>query len=316
MATVAAVDIGTNSVKITGGRREDDGTVTTLFDDTRITRLGKNVDASGKLDPEAVERTLDALAEFGKQAQGYNVERVAAVGTSALRDATNGAEFVAEAERVLGGKVEVISGDREAQLVYFSARKDPLISQRIAEAGADILATMDSGGGSTEFVLGQGNKVLFRDSLQIGAVRLTERAGFSDPPTAEQLAKASKLADEILAAVPLPEGSRFLVASGGTVANLAGMEIAATNPEQSISPDTLHGTSLTYERVKVRIQKLASVPLVERRNTPGLEPDRADVIIAGAIIQAQAMARLGVNEVLASARGLRYGLLYELLEKG
>lgn len=315
MATVAAVDIGTNSVKITVGRREEDGTVTTLFDTTRITRLGKNVDASGKLDPEAVKRTLDALTEFGKEAKAYGAERVAAVGTSALRDATNGAEFVAEAERVLGGTVEVISGDREAQLVYFSAQKDPLISRRITEAGADILATMDSGGGSTEFVLGQGDTVLFRDSLQIGAVRLTERAGFSDPPTAEQLSKASALADEILAAVPLPEGSRFLVASGGTVANLAGMEIAAANPEKPTDADTLHGTRLTREQAEARIQKLAFVPLVERRNTPGLEPDRADVIIAGAIIQARAMARLEVGEVLASARGLRYGLLYELLEK-
>jgi exopolyphosphatase / guanosine-5'-triphosphate,3'-diphosphate pyrophosphatase len=316
MATVAAVDIGTNSVKITVGRREDDGTVTTLFDDTRITRLGKNVDASGKLDPEAVKRTLEALTEFGQQAKTHGAERIAAVGTSALRDATNGAEFVAEAERVLGGTVEVISGDREAQLVYFSGRKDPLISRRIAEAGADILATMDSGGGSTEFVLGQADAILFRDSLQIGAVRLTERAGFSDPPTQEQLAKAAELADEILAAVPLPEGSRFLVASGGTVANLAGMEIAAINPEEPIDATILHGTQLTHEQVKARIQALAAVPLEERRKIPGLEPDRADVIIAGAIIQAQAMSRLGVTAVLASARGLRYGLLYELLESG
>lgn len=312
MATVAAVDIGTNSVKLTVARQEDDGRIAVLHDATKVTRLGKNVDAAGRLDPEAVKRTLDALEEFGRQAKEQGAERIAAVGTSALRDAANGAEFVTEAEKILGGRVEVIAGEREAALVYLSARRDPEISRQAS--GAETMATMDIGGGSTEFVLGRGETILFQDSLQLGAVRLTERVGLSDPPTDEELKKVAALADEILTVVPVPEGETLVVGSGGTIANLVAMELVAADPSFTVTPDTLHGTRLTREQIEARIHKLAALPLAERRRVPGLEPDRADVIIAGAIVQARALKRLDASAVLASARGLRYGLLYELLD--
>jgi exopolyphosphatase / guanosine-5'-triphosphate,3'-diphosphate pyrophosphatase len=272
------------------------------------------VDAQGRLDLGAVERTLDALRDFRRLADEAGVRTVAAVGTSALRDAANGPEFVSKATNLLGGTVEVISGDREAELTYLAARRDPLIAARLAESASETVATMDSGGGSTEFVIGQGDHIVYRESLQIGAVRLTERAGFSDPPTREELDRAVVYADDALASVPTSEDGLILVASGGTVANLAGMEVAEADPRTPVTADTLHGTILTLAQVESRLQRLASVPLAERRQTPGLEPDRADVIVAGAIIQARALRHLGVDEVIASARGLRFGLLYSLLD--
>jgi exopolyphosphatase/guanosine-5'-triphosphate,3'-diphosphate pyrophosphatase len=311
--TVAAVDIGTNSVKMTVAKRTPDGKLDVLSDGTKITRLGKNVDASGRLDPEAVKRTLDALSEFAEEAKRLGATKVAAVGTSALRDAANGAEFVAKAQELLGGTVEVIAGEREANLTYIAARRDPDLA--LPNDPNTTLATIDIGGGSTEIVLGRGADILYRDSLQLGAVRVTERTLPSDPPTVEELKQAEAFADTALAAVPIEGlGVVVMVGSGGTIANLAAMELmAGENPPAKMTPDILHGARLTLEQVETRIAKLAALPVAERRTVPGLEPDRADVIVAGAIVQARAMRRVGAKTIQASARGLRYGLLYELL---
>jgi exopolyphosphatase/guanosine-5'-triphosphate,3'-diphosphate pyrophosphatase len=310
---VAAVDIGTNSVKLTVAETRGGGGLSVLADATRVTRLGKGVDGSGRLAPEAVERTLGALAEFAGRARDLGAVRVAAVGTSALRDAANGADFVAEAARVLGGPLEIISGDREAHLVHAAARRDPDL--RLPEAGP--LAVMDIGGGSTEFVLGHGSTITFRDSLQLGAVRLTERALPGDPPAEGDVRRAIEIVDEILAEIPAPPtpaapaGSGVtLVGSGGTIANLAAMEKGL--PE--FAPQTLHGMRLSRAQIDARVDALAARTVAERRGIPGLEPDRADVILAGAIIQARALHRLGADEVIVSVRGLRYGLLYELAD--
>jgi len=314
--TVMAVDIGTNSVKMTIARRGADGRPEVLADRTEITRLGKKVDADGRLLDEAVERTLAALKNFAEEATSFDTGRIAAVGTSALRDAANGPEFVTRAEEILGGKVEIIAGEREAELIYQAASRDPDLP--LPKDAETLLATMDIGGGSTEVVLGRGGKVLFRDSLQLGAVRVTERALPSDPPTEPEITAATQLVDEILTKVPLPEPSgqaTIVVGSGGTAANLASMERCAGLPEGSPRPslEELHAAKVTLAQIDARIRDLAARLLAERRITPGLEPDRADVIIAGAIIQAQALRRLGAQEVIVSLRGLRYGLLYEML---
>jgi exopolyphosphatase/guanosine-5'-triphosphate,3'-diphosphate pyrophosphatase len=305
----AAVDIGTNSVKITVGRREADGRVTVLLDQTSITRLGKGVDKTGRLDDEAMHRTLTALASFGQDARNLAAQTIAAVGTSALRDAANGPAFVRQAAGDLGGTVEVIAGEREASLVYASARHDADL-----HLPADAtLVTIDIGGGSTEIVIGRGDDITFRDSLQLGAVRVTERTLPTDPPTADERNAAVKMIDDALGHVPTPEGTVLVVASGGTAANLAAMEIMAAPRETKVTPDTLHGTRLTLAQVEARIDSLAALPLTERKKTPGLEPDRADVIIAGMLVQARALHRFGVETLVVSARGLRFGLLYELL---
>ena len=173
---------------------------------------------------------------------------------------------------------------------------------------------MDIGGGSTEVVLGSGGEVVFRESLQLGAVRLTERTLSADPPTDEELQNAAHHADGILAAVPQPTGATLLVGSGGTIANLVAMEKSAADSSFTPTADSVHAVPLTLAQIEAQIHALAALPLAERRRVAGLEPDRADVIIAGAIILARALTHLGAEIVLASARGLRYGLLYELLK--
>jgi exopolyphosphatase / guanosine-5'-triphosphate,3'-diphosphate pyrophosphatase len=281
-----------------------------LADETRITRLGKSVDADKKIAPEAAEKTLAALGEFGQKAKQLGASAIHAVGTSALRDAANGAEIVAEAEKRLGGMVEIIAGEREAALTYLAARES------IGMEPVSILVTSDIGGGSTEVVIGLEEAVQYAESLQLGAVRLTERAGIGDPVTADAFQTAVMLADAALAEVPVPPAwlKPKLVASGGTSANLAAMEIAGRGEKPSF--ENLHGMILTKQQIEERLMYLASLPLSERRQVPGLEPDRADVIVAGALVQARLLSRLGLDQLTVSLRGLRYGLLYELLGVG
>lgn len=309
--------MGTNSVKLTVGGPGEDGRMRVLHDRTKITRLGKNVDAAGRLDPEAVRRTLDALAEFAEEARNLGARRIAAVGTSALRDAADGAQFVAEAEKALGGTVEVITGEREADLIYAAVLRDPDLNlrARFIDAEDATLIAMDIGGGSTEIVIGQGETVLFRDSVQMGAVRLTERALPSDPPTASEIERAIGIADEAVARIPAPTDFVdnpliMVVGSGGTISNLAAME----KRQPDFRPDALHGMTLSRSQIEERIEMLAKRTVAERREIPGLEPDRADVILAGAILQARALYRFNASSVTVSTRGLRYGLLYELLD--
>lgn len=303
MDTVAAVDIGTNSVKMTVG----DGTQI-LLDTVITTRLGKGVDASGQLAPDAMARTLDALAQFATQARALGAQRIAAVGTSALRDASNGPTFVREAPHALGGPVEVISGEREAHLTYLAARHDP----DLALPSDALIATTDVGGGSSEVVVGHGNQLLFFTSLQLGAVRLTERTQPADPWTAADLTRARELLAPFLQ-LDLPKTKTVLpvVSSGGTAAYLGAMEQAEAG--LPTTPDTFHGMQLSRERLARRIALLAALPLTERHKVPGLDPARADVIVAGALIQEGLLSALGSEHLTISARGLRYGLLYDLL---
>ena len=310
--TIAAVDVGTNSVKMIVATRYADNTLSVLYDGTTITRLGRGVDAGGRIADDAARRTVDALATFGETARSHGASVVAAVGTSALRDAVNGAAVAADAERALGGSLEIIAGRREAELTFGAAHGDPDIVTLLP--ANPLLVTCDIGGGSTEIVQGIGGDIFYAESLQIGAVRLSERARIGDPVTAEAFQSAVLLATTAVADVPTPLAALepILVASGGTAANLAAMQVAASGHAPAFG--TVHGFRLTREQVETHTAYLASLPLSERRAVPGLEPDRADVIVAGAIILGRVMARIGVADCVVSLRGLRYGLLYELLQ--
>ena len=309
--TTAAVDIGTNSVKMVVVRREGDGFLSVLFDAATVTRLGKGIDTSGNLDESAAKRTLDALESFGARASELGATRIVAVGTAALRDAgESGAAFVEAAQTALGGTVEVITGQREAELTFYAASGDPDI---VATLPANpLLVTCDLGGGSTEIVQGIGGEIFYAASLQIGAVRLTDRANLTDPVTADAFQTAALLANAAVADVPtpLPALAPVLVVSGGTAANLAAIVVAKNGAPVTL--ETVHGYRLTREQVEETTAYLASLTLSDRRAVPGLEPDRADVIVAGAIILGRVMAQIGVDTVTVSVRGLRYGLLYEV----
>jgi exopolyphosphatase / guanosine-5'-triphosphate,3'-diphosphate pyrophosphatase len=161
-------------------------------------------------------------------------------------------------------------------------------------------------------VIGDADGIVFQHSLQLGAVRLTEQALYSNPPTDCELSDAEELAGLRSEVIPVPSRAVILVASGGTAANLAAMHLAEN--EKEVNVKTLHGVTLTREAIIARGNALAALSWADRRETPGLEPARADVIVAGILIQVALMERLGADTLTVSARGLRYGLFYEMLE--
>ena len=298
---LAAIDIGTNSTKLTVAERADDGTLTVVAEDSEVTRLGEGVDAAKRLGDEAVRRTLDAVQRFAEAARGQGATRVLAAGTSALRDAANGRDFIAQAKQRANVDIEIISGDREAQLAYAAVRSDD--SLRLPPNAP--LLVFDIGGGSTELILGQGRDVQRHKSLDAGAVRLTERFLPTDPPTDDEAAQASRFADELLATFAAPDQTPQIIGIGGTAVNLA----AVTRALPQTDPDAVHGVTLTQADVSAALRHFRSVSLAERRNIPGLEPKRADVIIGGALLLSRLLARFHADQFTVSARGLRYGLL-------
>lgn len=299
---VAALDIGTNSVKLVVAK---DGEV--LHDAVRITRLGEGIDASGQLNDNAKDRTLVAISELTDLANEHGAIVRGGVGTSALRDAGQGGlEFAQKASEIFGGPVKVISGEREAELTFFAALNAvPNLEGKIVVS--------DIGGGSAEVSIGDASGIQSGTSLQMGAVRLTERVHPADPWVNEDVKRAIELSTEATHALPSPEElgeiSTF-VACGGTAANLAGMALAVMGEEVNV--DTIHQTKLQEQTLKVQIENLAFQPLSSRRKVAGLEPERAEVIVAGAILQRALLKHFQLDSLIVSAQGLRYGVLHAL----
>jgi exopolyphosphatase/guanosine-5'-triphosphate,3'-diphosphate pyrophosphatase len=296
---IAAVDVGTNTVLLLVAERTAGG-FAPVRERAEITRLGRGVDASGRLDPAAIRETVDVLAAFAEEARSLGASRILCVATSAARDARNGREFF-EAARARAGLVpEVISGEEEARLVHGSAWAD--------FGGQGALAVLDVGGGSTEFTVGEGAVPRFRHSLQLGAVRLTERHVRGDPVEAEALRALRAAAREALAPVAgaAPPGSR-LVAVAGTVTTLSAVRQALP----AYDPGRVHGSRLTAADLEALLARLARLPLAERAALPGMEPKRADVIVAGCAIVLEALLATGHPELTVSDRGVRWGLLHD-----
>lgn len=299
---LAAIDIGTNSTKATVADC-DGGALTVISEDSEVTRLGQGVDASKALNEQAMERTLSAVVRLADAARALGAEKIVAAGTSALRDASNGPDFLRRIQENAGVDVEIVTGDREAALAYQAVRHDADL--RLPEDAP--LLVFDIGGGSTELVLGQGADVRGHTSLDIGAVRLTERCLHADPPTDDEIAGGIAMADGLLGgfrAEPLPAR---VVGIGGTVVNLASMARGLPRTD----PDAVHAATLSAADVDAAIQRFRAVPVAARREIPGLEPARADIILGGALILSRLLIRFRADRFLVSARGLRYGLLAE-----
>jgi exopolyphosphatase/guanosine-5'-triphosphate,3'-diphosphate pyrophosphatase len=298
---LAAIDVGTNTVLLLVAERRG-GALAPVLERAEITRLGRGVDATGRLDPAAVRETVRVLADFAASARSLGAGRIACVATSAARDAANGAEFFEEARRAAGLVPEVISGDEEARLVWASAWRD-------FGAGGAPLAVLDVGGGSTELSFGDGPLPRGRTSLQVGAVRLTERHVRADPPAAAELARLRAAARDALAplrALEVPSGGR-LVGVAGTVTTLS----AVAQALPVYDPERVHGATLARAEVEALVARLAGLAVAERAALPGMEPKRADVILAGGIVVAEAMALLGFDRLTVSDRGVRWGLLHD-----
>ncbi|HEV7469474.1 MAG: exopolyphosphatase [Pseudonocardia sp.] len=312
MSRVAAIDCGTNSIRLLIAD------VTTSFDGTpqlrdlhremRIVRLGKGVDATGELDPEALERTRVALVDYAAAVRRKGVERVRMVATSATRDASNREDFFGMVRDTLGIDAEVISGDEEARLSFEGA-----VGELDPEDGPFVV--VDVGGGSTELVVGElvdgKASVTAAKSVDVGSVRLTERCLPGDPPSPEDVGKARKVAggilDEAFAAVPV-EGVKTWVGVAGTITTLSG--IAQDLPEYD--PEAVHLSRLSREDIHRVAQQLVTSPKSEREKLGALHPGRVDVIAAGAIV-VEALAdelheRAGIDEMVVSEHDILDGI--------
>lgn len=298
---IAVVDLGTNSTRLLVARVEG-GRVEELERRSTVTRLGQGVDATGRLADEAVERVLDVLGGYRRLIDEHGAEAVVALATSAVRDSENGGEFRATLSERFGLDVRIISGDEEAQLTFLGAtsaradRDDPTL-------------VIDIGGGSTELVVGRpGADPDFHVSTQAGSVRQTERHLDGDPPAAGEL---DALRTEVRGIVEqaVPEEVREAVTRGIAVAGTATQLAAiARELDSGAGPDApLHGYVLELDGVRNMLGHLASVPLEERRRTPGLDPDRAPTIVAGAAILVESMEAFGLDQVETSETDILHG---------
>lgn len=296
---VAAIDCGTNSTRLL----VVDASGASLVRLMRITRLGQGVDATGMLDPEAVERTLSVLSDFRGVMDELAVRGARMVATSAVRDAANGPAFLAAATDATGVTAELLSGEEEGALAYAGATDDLSPS-----AGDDVV--IDIGGGSTELVLQRDGRI-HAVSMDLGCVRLTERAFHGDPPTAADIADAVATVDaELDAAVgkvpilaDLRPGSR-LIGLAGTVSTLAMLEQGLAHYDR----DQIHHYRLDRSVVDRWCAILAAEPAARRLERPGIVAGREDVILGGAVVLRQAMARLGFDECLVSESDILDGL--------
>ncbi|WP_088986313.1 Ppx/GppA phosphatase family protein [Micromonospora chokoriensis] len=308
---MAAIDCGTNSIRLLVADLPDDaaGPPAPLVDLTRrmeIVRLGEGVDRTGRLAPEAIERTRVALASYAADIEKLGAERVRMCATSASRDAANAADFTEMVQRTLGVAPEVVTGDEEARLSFTGA-----VRGLPADAKAPFLV-VDIGGGSTEFVVGDREAgVRAAISVDIGCVRMTERHLPDDPPTSEQVAAAqadiAAAVDRALAAVPGREAAT-LVGLAGSVTTV----VAIAQNLQEYDPERIHHARVSYEAVAQVTADLLGQTRAQRLANPVMHPGRADVIGAGALVLRVIMERAGMPSVVASEHDILDGIAWSL----
>jgi exopolyphosphatase/guanosine-5'-triphosphate,3'-diphosphate pyrophosphatase len=290
---VAAIDQGTNTTRLLVAD-VDDGELEEVSKRVEITRLGEGVDSRRRLLPLPITRVRNVLTEYRREAEGLGAERILLVATSAVRDAENGDAFLGEIEWSYGFVTRLLSGDDEAELTFRGA----------ADGRLGSILVVDPGGGSTEFVAGESGEIRSRQSVDMGSVRLTERFLHSDPPTADELEAA---AEHVRSALPTPPEADHAVGVAGTITTLAALELGLDEPEGLGT----HGHRLTLDGVRAQRQRLASLPLAERRRLPGLHPERAPVIVAGAILVEQVLDRYGFEAIEVSERDILHGAALE-----
>jgi exopolyphosphatase/guanosine-5'-triphosphate,3'-diphosphate pyrophosphatase len=301
-STLAALDLGTNSTRVLvsrgdGTRRE---TVARL---NTITRLGQGVDRTGKLDPEAIDRTLACIRDYRDVMDHHRVERVRVAATSAARDASNRDELFDAVESIAGARPELLSGDEEGRLSFHGATAE-------LDPAAGPFLVVDIGGGSTELIYGA-SEVEGLVSLDVGCVRLTERFIEHDPPQPEELTACISYVDAYLDDVlrELPASARArMVGLAGTITTVAAVEIGLLVYDR----DAIHHFELTRAAAEDVFRTLATESHDDRLHNPGLEPARADVIVGGCCILVAIMRRYGFDDCLVSESDILDGLVYSI----
>jgi exopolyphosphatase/guanosine-5'-triphosphate,3'-diphosphate pyrophosphatase len=296
---VAVVDIGTNSTRLLVADVGPDGLVE-IDRRSIVTRLGEGLERTGELGEEPRNRVRRVLDEYTSAIAGHGVEATSAVLTSAVRDATNGAEFTEEVRTRYGLDAQTISGDEEARLTYLGA------TATREQSDPSTLAVVDIGGGSTEVVAGAQGNVEFHDSMQLGVVRHTERHLHHDPPPPEELAAlAGDARDTIERSVPpeVRERVQNVIAVAGTATMTAAMDLELEPYDSS----RVEGHRLSLDTLQDQLQRLAAVPLEERTKTKGLDPARAPTILAGVVILSELLQAFGASDVEVSDRDILWG---------
>lgn len=303
---LGAIDIGTNSIRLVVAEVERDGRYRVLDEEREMTRLGHGLFARGRLRNEPMERSLAALAKMHTIAKGFEVAELRVVATSAVREASNGRAFCQEVRRRCGLRVDIISGDEEAQLALRSAR------HHFDLAGRSV-AVVDIGGGSMEVTLTAGTVVDEVMTLPLGAVRLTERYGTDGALSPKRWSRLRRAIDRALDTKlrKPPFHPEIMIGSGGTFTNLAAM----AQFEREGSERSVQGYVMSRAEVVHLLHRLRATPSAERRETPGLNPKRADIIVAGAAAVSRLAKRLGTQQILINAGGLRDGLLLAMIEE-
>ena len=305
----AVIDIGTNSIKLLVGDVSD-GLIRPVDERSEQTRLGAGLYDTQVLQPVTIERTASAVAKFVAFARDQDASAIRVIATSAARDAKNPDDLANAVRRASGLRVEIISGEQEAEWVYRGVTSDERFHGK-------PLLILDVGGGSTEFILGDDNRHTFRQSFPVGSVRLLEKLRPLDPPSLHDLAGCRDWLQKCLKhqvgpamESTLAEAARqnvTLVGTGGTTTILARMEKKMPN----FSREDIDSTCLSREQVLDTMVHLWSLPLAERRKIPGLPRNRADVIIMGVAIYEAVMNYFGFGALHVSTRGLRFGALLD-----
>jgi exopolyphosphatase/guanosine-5'-triphosphate,3'-diphosphate pyrophosphatase len=294
----AVIDVGTNSVKFHIGEPAGERTWGAVVDRAELTRLGEGLEKSGEIAHEAMERTATAVAGMVAEAKNNGCVAIAVVGTAGLRIARNADEVIEFIRSRTGASIETISGEEEGRLAYLAVRSGlPL--------GGGSLVVFDTGGGSSQFTFGQGERVLERFSVNVGAVRYTERFGMSGVVSPDVLAEALAAISADLVRIDGRPQPDTLAGMGGAVTNLT----AVSYKMAKYDPDVIQGSTLHRSEIERQIELYRTKPVEARREIVGLQPKRADVILAGACIVRTIMDKLGKDSLTVSDRGLRHGLL-------
>ncbi|HEX9966529.1 MAG TPA: Ppx/GppA phosphatase family protein [Solirubrobacterales bacterium] len=303
---VAVIDVGSNSTRLLIADVAD-GNVAKLERQSRVTRLGRGVDLTGQLSAEAIEATCDAIGDYAALCEQLEVEATTTIATSAVRDASNGDAFVAELRERFALTARVLDGGEEARLTYLGATHE--------RPPAEPTLVIDIGGGSTELIVGHGDRIDFEHSMQVGVVRHTERHITGDPPTAAELEElAADVRGSIEAAVPADQAARVAagIAVAGTPTSLAAVELEL----EPYDPERVHGHVLSLETIQRLLSLFASRPLAERVEIVGLHADRAPTIIAGVVILVEAMRAFDLARIRVAEHDILFGAALQTASDG
>lgn len=301
---LAAIDVGTNTIRLTVAEVQDDDTYRILDEEREMVRLGENLDRTGRLSEAAIQRALTAIGKMKAIADGFKISGVRAIATSAVREAANGRSFIREVSRQHKVRIDVISGEEEAQLAFRTAARHFDFQGRST-------AVVDIGGGSVEVILSAGTAIDHVYSLPLGAVRVTDRLMRSDPLRPKHWKQMKDEIDRGIKSILRQPHHRaeIMIGSGGTFTALAHM----SKFQREGRHGSVQGYVLTPAEIIHLLRRLRETPLEGRRQISGLSPDRADIIVAGAAVISRLVRGLGSQQIMVNERGIRDGLLLRMI---